>query len=420
MSRLAYAALCAFVFCLPWERILVLPGVSVMPKLTGAIAAGLAVLAAVSGGRFRRFYPFHVIAFLFVLWTIFVVLILGGGPVLPNKLYTWPQLLLVVWIVWELSPTPARVHGLFLSYVAGAYVAVADTILIFRNQAGALKRFAAGGGDPNDLAMMLALAIPMSWYLGTVYHKPLVRWLCRAYLPIGVVAIGLTGSRGGVLATTVALMIIPLLMIRLSPGRLATAIVMVVLAGAAAIAYTPDTLIERFATTGAELEQGRIGGRGRLWLAGWHAFVQQPIMGYGSGTFRLAITPYVGSHVQTAHNAFISVAVEQGMVGLILYLAMIVTVYLSVRNLAIAQRRFAKVLLATMVVAMMPLTWEDRRAVWFVMAALTAFAHAGLPMMRARSAYEPASAPPPSRPPTPRLEQPAVPRGIGGLGMPRR
>nr|MBA3319611.1 hypothetical protein [Gemmatimonadales bacterium] len=244
MNSIAYAALWVFIFSVPWERILVMPGISVMPKVTGAIALGLAVMTAVLSGRIRRVHSFQLLALLFVLWAGVVLLIVGGAK-LPNKYWTWPQLVLVAWMIWELAPSASRVRGLFTAYVFGAYVAVLNTLLLYRREAGVLRRFAAGGGDPNDLAMVLALGIPMAWYLGTVYRHPLLRWACRAYLPAAVVAVGLTGSRGGLLATTVALLIVPLSMIRLSPGRLAAAISMLALAGILAAAYTPDRLIQR-------------------------------------------------------------------------------------------------------------------------------------------------------------------------------
>ena len=222
--------------------------------------------------------------------------------------------------------------------------------------------------------MILALAIPMAWYLGTVYRPPLLRWLCRGYLPVALVAIGLTGSRGGMLATTVALLIVPLLLTRLSPGRLTTAIVMLVAAGGLAIAYTPETLIERFATTGVELEGGRLGGRGKLWKAGLEAAAERLVAGYGTGMFRDAIRPMLGEAAQVAHNSFISVLVEQGAVGLFIYVAMLVAVVLAVLELPRLERRFALVLLATLFVAMLPLTWEDRRSVWFILPALLGLA----------------------------------------------
>ncbi|MBA3316947.1 MAG: O-antigen ligase family protein [Gemmatimonadales bacterium] len=354
---------------------LVLPGMSVMPKVTGALALGLAVMTAVLSGRFRRVHPFQLMALLFVLWAGVVLLIVGGAK-LPNKYWTWPQLLLVAWMIWELAPSANRVRGLLTAYVFGAYVAVLNTLLLYRREAGALRRFAAGGADPNDLAMVLALGIPMAWYLGTVYHRPLLRWACRAYLPAAVVAVGLTGSRGGLLATTVALLIVPLSMTRLSPGRLAAAISMLALAGILAVAYTPDRLVQRFASTGTELEGG-LGGRGRLWRAGLEAFTQRPLVGYGTGGFRVAITPMLGENVQVAHNSFISVMVEQGAIGLLIYLAMLAAVLLSAYRLRHLERRFALVLLATLLMAMLPLTWEDRRAAWVVLSTVTGLAAVG-------------------------------------------
>ena len=399
MGSIAYAALWIFVFSVPWERILALPGISIVPKATGAVALALAVLAAVMSGRFRRWHAFHLLALLFVIWAGVVLWILGSGPRLPNKYWTWPQLFLVVWMIWELSPSVHRLRGLLLAYVLGSYVAAFDTIRVYRSQAELLRRYAAGGGDANDLAMILALAIPMAWYLGTVYRQPLLRWVCRGYLPVALVAIGLTGSRGGMLATTVALLIVPLLLTRLSPGRLTTAIVMLVAAGGLAIAYTPETLIERFATTGVELEGGRLGGRGKLWKAGLEAAAERLVAGYGTGMFRDAIRPMLGEAAQVAHNSFISVLVEQGAVGLFIYVAMLVAVVLAVLELPRLERRFALVLLATLFVAMLPLTWEDRRSVWFILPALLGLACA--PGVRALA------------PPLPPASRPQVVRPVG-------
>jgi O-antigen ligase len=378
MSAIAYAALWVFVFSVPWERILVLPGISIVPRVTGALALGLALLGVVMSGRLRRWHLFHVAALLFVIWTACLLLFVGSGPKLPNKFWTWPQLLLVIWMIWELAPSEGRVRGLLLAYVLGAYVACIDTIVVYRQQAEVLRRFAAGGADPNDLAMVLALAVPMAWYLGMTYRQPLLRWISRGYLPLAVVAVGLTGSRGGMVVTTIGLLIVPLSMTRLSPGRLASAILMLGIAGGLAVAYTPERLVERLATTGTELEQGRLGGRGKLWKAGLEAFAQRPVIGYGTGTFRAAVTPMLGSASQVAHNSYLSVLVEGGMVGFLFYMLMIAAVFRATLKLPLLERRFGLVLLATLAVAMLPLTWEDRRAVWFVLAVLLGLSQARL------------------------------------------
>jgi O-antigen ligase len=196
------------------------------------------------------------------------------------------------------------------------------------------------------------------------------------------------------LATTVALLIIPLSMTRLSPGRLMTAVVMLGAAGVLAVAYVPETLIERLATTGTEVEGGSFGGRGKLWRAGLAVFPEHPVFGHGTGSYKSAITPRLGPAAQVAHNSYLSVLVEQGIVGFLLYMAMFAAVVVSLFRLPRLERRFALVLLGTLAVAMFPLTWEDRRPVWFVLAALIGLAHAHI-------AQRGAAPPPPApvRPP---------------------
>ena len=395
MTWLAYVPLWIFVFSLPWERLLVLPGIAIIPRVTGALALSLALLAVVVSGRFRRWHPFHLAALLFWIWAGLNLFVYHSGERLPAKFWTYGQLLLVLWMIWEIAPSERRVRGLLTAYVLGAYVAAIDTLLIYRRTAGALRRFAAGGADPNDLAMVLSLALPMAWYLGMTYRQPLLRWICRGYLPLAVLAIGLSGSRGGMVAATVALLIVPLSMTQLSPGRLVSAILMVVVAGALAVTYVPETLLQRLSTIGTELEGGRVGGRGKLWIAGLEAFRYRPLGGYGTGHFKSAITPILGEASQVAHNSYISVLVEQGIVGFLLYMGMLVSVFRSVMKLRRFERRFALVLLATLGVAMLPLTWEDRRAVWVVLALLMGFSQARIAVTAAAGRWLPARGQPP-------------------------
>jgi len=307
----------------------------------------------------------------------------------------------VLWMIWELAPSRGRLLGLLSAYVLGAYVAALDTILLFRHKGEMMRRFAAGGGDPNDLANLLALALPMAWYLGMNYRKPFVVWACRGYLIVGLLALGLTGSRGGMVAAMVGLGIVPWTLTQLSAGKRVLGTVFICAGVVVLFAYTPTTLIERLASTGSDLSAGQVGGRGRIWLAGIKAFAQQPFFGYGTGMFKTAVNPFGVN--QVAHNAFLSVLVEQGLVGRVFYLSMFGLAFLAVLNLRSVDRRFALVLYAATIVTMLPLTWEDAKAVWFVLGALVGLRHAPLPMLQA----------PPWRPPRPvPLRREA---GIGGL-----
>ncbi|MBA3445496.1 MAG: O-antigen ligase family protein [Gemmatimonadales bacterium] len=412
MTSLAYGALWIFVFSVPWERIIVLPGVSIVTRITGALALALALFSVVTSARVRRLHRFHMAALLFVI-TAGVALFGIRFKDLPDKFLTYVQLLLMVWMIWEIAPSKKRLLGLMMAYVFGAYVAALDTLMLYRSGGGKIVRFAAGEADPNDHAMVLALGLPMAWYLATTYHQPILRWLFRAYLPVAAVAVGLTGSRGGMLASMVGLLIVPLTMTRLSPGRLATAIVVLGLSGAIAIAYVPDRLVQRFASTGSEMQDLRFGGRFKLWMAGLRAFTEKPVLGHGVNGFQRAIRGRLGIYTQVAHNSFLSVLVEQGLVGLLFYLCMFIAVFLAVLELPTLERRFGLVLLATLGIAMLPLTWEHRKGVWFVLAVLTGFAQvAGI---RTRGAVRKQQA----RRPTP-LRYPAGARPLDPLTAPGR
>lgn len=376
MTSIAYWALWAFVFTLPWEAAISIGGVAIFSRATGALALGIALIAVATTGRFRRLHGFHLAALLYIVWAALELWIFFGSVRPPNKFWTYVQLCLVLWMVWELAPVWKRQYDLMTAYVLGSYVGALDTILLYRSMAGTLRRFTAGGTDPNDLAMTLALAVPMAWYVGMSHPKPLMRWICRAYLPVGVLAIALTGSRGGLLATIVALMIVPLTMGRLTPGRLVAAFAILIGSAGFAAVYVPHTIVQRLSTTGSEVEDANFGNRWRLWRAGAHAFEQRPMTGYGTGSFVRVVTPELGSDARVAHNTYLSVLVEQGIVGLVLYLLMFLAVYRSILRLPKLERRFALTLFATLLIAILPLTWEDRKPVWFVLATLLGLSQA--------------------------------------------
>lgn len=399
MIPVGYVALWIFIFSLPWEGVIVTGGTAVVPKLTGMIAVASAALAVTLTGRLRRWHLFHVAALLFVLVAGVNLFFTAPQGHIPAKYYTFVQLFLVLWMIWEIARSPRAVHGLLLAYVSGAYVAALLTLTVLHSHGAAMRRYVAGDFDPNDLAMTLTLAVPMAWYLGTVFQKRVLRLFCRAYLPLGLLAVGLTGSRGGMLTAGVALMIVPLSMTKLTPGRLIAAMITLAITATVAATYVPEKVVERLATTSSDISRLSFGGRFKFWVAGLEAFTQKPLMGYGTGGFVRAIYPILGSVSLVAHNSFISLLVEEGIVGLLLYVTMMLAVLGAVLRLPKFDRRFALLLLATLFVAMSPLTWEDRKPVWFILAALLGLSQATLAARASAQGQAPASQPP-VRPPT--------------------
>ncbi|MGH7498429.1 MAG: O-antigen ligase family protein, partial [Gemmatimonadales bacterium] len=321
------------------------------------------------------------------------------------KFKTYIQLFLVLWMIWELAPEPRKQFGLLLAYVLGAYVAAFNTIYVYHSEVGLERRFAAEGFDPNDLGMTLALAIPMAWYLGMTYRQPILRWACRAYILVGIVALGLTGSRGAMLASMVALLIVPLTMTKMTPGKMIAATFLLCAAGGVAVAFIPQTSFQRLGSTKSEVEEGTLNGRIQIWKAGVHAFTQKPVLGYGTGGFDWAIIPWLG-HERPPHNAYLGVLVEQGIIGFFLWIMMFISVLFPVMKLPPLERRFALVLMATMAVAMLPLGWDDRKPVWFIVGILAALSES---MTQRRAAPPPVVEAVPLRPLRP-VRRPPPPR----------
>ncbi len=157
----------------------IVPGLGIISRITGMLALGVRVAVAVISGRLRRWHGFHVAALLFVIGSPWGCCSLHSGERLPDKFWTFVQLFLMVWMIWELAPS-RRAHWDFCCLCARRLLRGLGQITAVSSRRRALYgATAAGGVDANDLAMTLALALPMAWYLGMIYRQPLLRWICR-------------------------------------------------------------------------------------------------------------------------------------------------------------------------------------------------------------------------------------------------
>jgi len=90
-------------------------------------------------------------------------------------------------------------------------------------------------------------------------------------------------------------------------------------------------------------------------------------------------------------------------------------VFLALMRLRGLERRFTLVLLATIAVAMLPLSWDDRKTVWFVLAALAGLARASTMVWRPAASGPQYAGSPPYRGPAPARPGPiAVPQARRG------
>lgn len=386
MRRVATGALWLFVFTIPWEDLLVIPGVGTASRAVGVLA-GMAGIAAIALDRPRhRLIDAHLLMLAFAAWvaaSMFWSVRPGESLVF---VFTMAQLAVMVLLIWEFGREPAQLRSLLWAFVLGCFVSAVGTFIVFSGSTAEEIRFAAPGFNENDLGTVLALGVAVAWYLSLRSARPWAALLARAYIPVGVLAIILTGTRGALLVVLTAAALIPLTITRLSTrGRLLSLAALAVAFVAVAMMVPPAT-IDRFQTIPAELASGDLSARRQLWGGAIQVFADHPFVGAGVGVSSIGIERITGL-AERAHNSFLSIAADLGIVGLALFCLLLLSLVLGAIRLRQTERLFAVVLLLSIGVAMMSLHLEYRKMTWFVFAVVL-----GLFPLRQRAEPEPASA----------------------------
>lgn len=182
--------------------------------------------------------------------------------------------------------------------------------------------------DPNDLAYGLVSILPMIRVLGMTAGKR--RSIFNGMVFATVIAVLLTGSRGGVLALVVEILLLvafPLAFAksgglkRFHPGRFVVVIGVIAGLCAAMWGFLPMEARERAATL-LELQNdynmtSSKDGRTEIWRLDIAAVWQRPI-GYGLGSSEY-VNGLIGGHYRAPHNVFVQSFVELGVLGVVLF-----------------------------------------------------------------------------------------------------
>jgi O-antigen ligase len=369
MNRIAFVALWVLVFSLAWEEMVEVAGVGRISRLIGVVAFGVGILSVLASSQVRSLTRFHGAVALFICWSAASIYWSVDPETTYQSTLTFLQLALLLWLIWELAPTVAQQHALLQAYVLGAYLSAGYTIFLYLTSATALRRYAAIGYNANDLGFTLALALPMAWHLALVGRRSLLIWVNRLYLPIGLGAIILTASRGAAIPAAVALLLIPW---TLNNRTLHTKIALgLLLAGSVYFLsiFVPQVAVDRLATIPEEVRGGSFSARGQIWQAGWEVARQHPIVGVGAGVFAEAVEPILGE-ARSPHQSFLVVLVGQGLIGLALFLAIFAVAAIPIQRMPPPQRKFWAVLILTLLIGMLPRTWDRRKPTWLVLGVL--------------------------------------------------
>src|SRR5918995_1476809 len=219
-----------------------------------------------------------------------------------------------------------------LLWVVGSLVAGAVVAAVYGMVAGAPADDSGrvGIGNANETAASLVaggtLAAALAFALS---GKPVLRLLTTIAVPLCVFAVFLTLSRGGLVALAASL----LAAVFMAGRRRGVVLSLALTAVVAAVGY-----FRAFASLEArdrilEVEGGT--GRTDIWTVGWRMVEDEPLRGVGAGNFPIASIHYllepgallrddfIVDNPKVAHNTYLNVLAELGVVGLGLFMAVI-------------------------------------------------------------------------------------------------
>jgi O-antigen ligase len=365
-----------FIFLIPWEGVEI-GGLGAVAKWVGFVAAAYWFATILRTGQLRAPRAFHLAAFAFVAWIGLSVAWSKDPGTTAERALTWVQLFVFVLMLWDLFTTRTAIIAGLQAYVLGAYVATASALANYLSGASYYShfdRFAAGDTNPDGFGFILAMGMPVAWYLasskGASLPEKALRFLNFAYVPVALLGISLSGTRTALIATIPAMAFGLSSLMRLKRG--ARIVVLLLLASPILVLLSQLEMLrsfQRFGTIYDEVTQGDLNNRTNNWLEGLGSFEKHPLIGVGGNMYRSQ-----NSLGKVAHNTYLSVLVELGFIGFALFAVVLgIAVALALGQTG-WERSFWLCQFSVWSIGAFTLTWEHRKSTWLFLGLVVASA----------------------------------------------
>jgi len=191
--------------------------------------------------------------------------------------------------------------------------------------------------DENDVACALAMAVPYAFYMyffsGMSARNKFLLLLAGVLFAAAVI---ISASRGGMLGLGASLMMITL-MSKKPVGNSIKITLFILIFGGLILSLFPAAYIEDMANM-TNTEDDTADDRLWSWSISWIMFLDNPIWGVGAGNYpwtnhlyaELSPMWYEGRHIlagRVAHSLYFTVLPELGILGVLIYLAILKVIY---------------------------------------------------------------------------------------------
>ena len=352
------------VFMIPFQEMIDIGRPVTAIRAMTLLVTAFWVISVIEAGKIRKPHLFHIAFFFYVLWNALSAFWSFDIEKSTERILIYFQLASLIWILWEMYTLPANLKAGLQAYVLGGFLPIGSTVVNYiKGNALPSLQYTATGYDTNDVGLILALGIPVAWHLAASTSNNGKAYLLRlvdiVYIPAAIFVILLTASRGAFLAIVPAILFVLWSLRRLK--RLPRIMLLVALVGALLVLqpHVPQSSVRRLGTIGDSIAEFDIGDRVSVWREGIAVFADHPILGVGSGAF-----PVVVERNTVAHNSFLSVLVEVGLVGFALFACILAIVVYQVLKQPKWDSRFWLSILLVWAIGSSALSWERANASW--------------------------------------------------------
>lgn len=325
-----------------WFLILLPPGDLRIDESAYALVANGAVAAALGVGMVQavgrpgsiRWNATSLLALLYILWGAVTMLWAPDLIEARRKLVSWTiSFILLLTIVNQLRSLDALDKFMKMLSIMGWILVICAIYTILFGGYDFRERLKVFEINENVFGLMLITTLPgVLWAVlrASGPQRVVMMALSIVFLLCVLLGTALSGSRGSSLAV-----LLLLLAFLFGKSTRVWGIVGLVLLLCIAVAapYLFETISQRF----IEEQGGEFGGRELLWQASLQLFRDYPATGVGIGNGPFALHTYLAALTTAtnhrldlpSHQPFLEVAIETGLFGLLIYLAILASAILS-------------------------------------------------------------------------------------------